>query len=244
MHDLAFADATRPTPVAVLQLPLRPYSLGHELLLLQKRNPFVLLDQADFAALTAADQRKALIEAVNVCSHTWAQNHLEQDSQTQTRWQAWKLRRWWCQWLWRIRWLDWDDELIAFQDYLATSHAGLRILSSEIPEDAEAYQIANQGETLGGGRSLGGPFAARLLLFVISELQPLLRDSNCGPYDFPYALAANLYFVHLENDGHVVIENHREAEERAAMAQHRLDAKKERESEAKANPPTGDKPAT
>ena len=37
MHDLAFADATRPTPAFILRVLLQPYSLGHELILLQRK---------------------------------------------------------------------------------------------------------------------------------------------------------------------------------------------------------------
>ena len=75
MHDLAFADAARPRKAVVLGVPLLPYSLGHDLLLTQRENPFLLLEREAFDLLPAAQQISALAQAVLVCSRDWRGNH-------------------------------------------------------------------------------------------------------------------------------------------------------------------------
>ena len=52
MSSIVFADALRPSPVRILRLPMRPYSLGHELILLQQRNPLLFLTPDEFGKLT------------------------------------------------------------------------------------------------------------------------------------------------------------------------------------------------
>ncbi len=219
MHELAFADATRPTPVSVLKLPLRTFTLGHELLLLRQRNAFMLLPESDFNALLWPWQRLQLQRAVLVCYRDWEGNQ--------------KPERFLKLWNWFTRNADLRVAIADFRNYLAEHRQLLPSLSSDVPEDAEAYQIANRGEEIGGGRSLGAPMLAQLVNFA----QERRLGTELGfqtLWDVPYALAGNLYFTDLERNGQMHIENFREREEREAMAKHRADVANEKAAEAAA----------
>jgi hypothetical protein len=219
MHDLAFADATRPTPVRVLKLRLFPYSIGHELLLMRDRNPFVLLTEEEFNKMPADSQTAAVVRAVCICCRDWNGN------QTFSKFLNF--------WAWRIRNSNWSLAIAEFRNYLAEHRALLPTLVADVAEDSEAYQIANKGETIGDGRALGSPFLAQLINFV--QQRKMAGDLDLKTFwDIPFALAANLYFTDLERGGNVYIENFREREEREAMAQHRADVKFERAAEAAA----------
>lgn len=63
MHEAAFAKAALPAPAVILGLPMRPYSIGHELWLTRQKNP--LAGQGDCS-------RAQLEEAALVCSESWA----------------------------------------------------------------------------------------------------------------------------------------------------------------------------
>lgn len=73
MNDEAFADAARPTPRAILRLPMLPYSIGHELILQAERNPLLAVP-SDFNSIPDVLQRAAIFRAVLVCSRTWEEN--------------------------------------------------------------------------------------------------------------------------------------------------------------------------
>ncbi len=89
MNRLAFAEATRPTPRIIFRLPLRRYSIGHELILASEENP-LLAAAEDFDRLPEPIQRQAIIRAVLVCHRTWNQN--EACSRWPIFW-SWVLRR-------------------------------------------------------------------------------------------------------------------------------------------------------
>jgi hypothetical protein len=217
MHDLAFADSARPSRVVCLRRLLQPYSIGHEILLWQTRNPLLLATREEFDALPEADQAAALCRAVVVCSRNWLDN---QKPVPRPRLWSWQLRK-----------TDWPLALAQFRSYLSAGRTMLPTLNSAIPEDAEAYKIANNDEPLGGnGRALGSPFLAQLILFARTTLDIPFLDT----LDIPFAIAGNLYFTHLENDGRLNIENAREAQVRSEMAQHRADAEAERAAQTEA----------
>ena len=67
MNELAFADSARPTPVVCLRLPLLPYSIGHDALLLSIRSPFLF---TGFDELTWHQQISVLKQAVLICNRT------------------------------------------------------------------------------------------------------------------------------------------------------------------------------
>lgn len=218
MHDLAFADSARPSRVVCLRLLLLPYSLGHEVLLWQSRNPLLVLDREDFNGLPANEQILSLVRAVSICSRNWSENQ--------------KPERWVRLWGFTIRKTDWPVAIADFRNYLDAGRSMLKTLSSAIPEDAEAYKIANNDQPIdAGGRSLGAPFASQLLVFAVDKLKLPLAEA----WDAPFALLGNLYLTHLESEGRLYIENHREAQVRAEMAEHYAAIQREREK-AKAQP--------
>lgn len=216
MHDLAFADSTRPTRVVCLRLPLLPYSLGHELLLWQQRNPLLLLSRDDFNALPTQEQIQSLIRAVLTCYRDWNGNH--------------KPERWLGLWGWLIRNTDWPVAIAEFRNYLESGRALLPTLSASNPRDAEAFEIANGEDAAVKGRALGAPFLSQLLLFTVNSL----RTPIPAAYDLPFAVVGNLYFTQLESEGRLNIENQKESEIRQEMEAHRKAVEQE-ELEAKSN---------
>lgn len=102
MQDLAFAAAVRQAPRKVLRCWLRPYSIGHELLLLAEANP--LLGDLAFFQQTPIEQRcHAVVRAVQICCRTWAENQ--------------KPDRWLRLWQWLIRNDDPDMAALEWRAY-------------------------------------------------------------------------------------------------------------------------------
>lgn len=84
MHDAAFARASVPTPIAILKLPLRPYSVGHSIWLQAAGNP--LAEDSGAFSITA----EHVIEAVWTCASGWRELATQQ-----ARWLTLlKLRSW------------------------------------------------------------------------------------------------------------------------------------------------------
>jgi len=140
MHDAAFADATRPTPVVCLKLPLREYSIGHELLLLRRRNPLLWSSEADFNEMPVVDQRAAVVESVWICANTWRQNCGE--------WFAGLKLRIWCR---RLKKENFPLAVADFRNYLREGQSFPRLTP---PDEKDS------------GRELGSPLLARLYHFV------------------------------------------------------------------------------
>lgn len=134
MNDLAFADAARPMPAVILRLRLKPYSIGHELLLQGQRNP-IIGNPSEFDSLPMKMQRLALVGAVMICERSWD----EQDNP----------HRWLRLWGWLLRKANWKSEVSSFRNYRINGSTFPALLP--IPKNEE-------------GRTPGGPFIARLLL--------------------------------------------------------------------------------
>lgn len=214
MNDHAFADAARPTQVVCLRLPLRPYSLGHEILLLQQRNPLLTLSLTAFGELSFADQRKAIIRAVLICSNSWRQNQQPQ--------------KWLWLWRWKLKKIDWRVELVELRNYLfasKTSFPGPDPEADTICAKAIGYTPLKENR----GRASGAPLMARLLQFV-SGLDISRFGAECF-YDFPFALANMLYETALEAEGAARIENQDELEEKEHLRKMRADAAAERRAQ-------------
>ncbi len=120
MHDAAFAQAAAPAPVRLLKLELRPYSIGHELLLRSK------------AESPDSDSRKILelMWAVLICSHSWEE--------------YFRLRKQWLMglkvWLWgrRIRNEDFNRAALELAAY---RRAGSTWPPNKTPNDREASRV-------------------------------------------------------------------------------------------------------
>lgn len=134
MQHIAFAAAAKPATARVLRLRMLNYSIGHELILLNKRNPIATLSAEDFLKLPDAEQIKAVHQAVLICSRTWEQND--------------EPNNW--LWLWRktIRESDLKTAVLDFLSY--------RFKGSTFPK-------INKPNKQPEGRTLGSPFLVRVL---------------------------------------------------------------------------------
>jgi hypothetical protein len=103
MHEGLLAQAALPAPTVCLGLLLRPYSLGHELLLFRNESPFV--------TRARPSQLEDLIAAAMICFQTWEENQrMYQDRLL--RFKTWLWRR-------RISKMAWQLDLAAFNAYRA-----------------------------------------------------------------------------------------------------------------------------
>jgi hypothetical protein len=95
-HEPLLRRAAMPAPTRVLGLPLRPYSIGHELLLTSEDRP-------------AQTQLQALAAAVLICSNTFEENRrMPSDLLLTLKIKLWNRR---------IRKMDLARELLAFAAY-------------------------------------------------------------------------------------------------------------------------------
>jgi hypothetical protein len=233
VHELSAADALRPSPVCILNLPLSEYSLGHELLLFRRRNALVILSETAFSELDFALQIHAIREAVWICSDSFsARDRFERPSWFMAgfRWNEWKRKRW----AKRLKHLTLQDYALAaaeFRNYLSeaqscppipTKHA----ISVLYPDDKNEH-----------GRGFGQPFFLTLYQFVIG----LPKDEwVCATaWDFPYARALWLYFAKCEAEGAYRIENAKERQVQAELEQFEREIAEEKAAEQGKVPDTG-----
>jgi hypothetical protein len=233
MHDEAFADSVRPAPCVILRLPMRPYSIGHELLLYRRRNPFVTLDDpAKFSQLPQLEQIRAVMEAAQVCARTWQENG---DNPEFTRgwnrrslvkaaiaaifkmhWRAVLLmvicspllligfllkgrEKWLHLWGWLNRDADYGYAINEFWHYR-------RMGSLFPPRPIEAIQeLRKENEA----RTLGGPYLARLYLFVQNIEHPTsnIQRGKEEAWDYPLGMALFLALTKNEAEGGMSIES-------------------------------------
>ena len=195
MNDLAFADCARPTPVAILRLSLMPYSIGHEVLLLKERNPFVMCDAGQFAELPLEQQIYAAKRAVLICSQGWRENHGRQ--------------KWLRLWGWLTRRSDYALAIAEFRNYM--------IMGRALPATPSKHAIeVLYGKDEEKGRAMGSPLMAQLYNYVCANLGKF-NLTTATAWDAPYSLAGMLCFAELENEGRMRIENAAEAAEQAEL---------------------------
>jgi hypothetical protein len=208
MHELQFASSAVPNPASVLGLELAPYSLGHEIILLARRSPFLCLSRDEFIGLPGPQQIFALTFALGVCTAN--------------------RPRWWL-WRWLNRKPNWPLAIAEFRNYLEAARTTLPALNANDKLDADAFDIANGAEEFGAGRSLGAPLHAQLIHYAIADLRLSHEDALASPYNY----LANLYLAHLEAKGQIYIENYKEAQAKAELLEHRATVSAE-ETAAKA----------
>lgn len=195
MNDLAFADCARPAPVSVLRLELLPYSIGHEVLLLNERNPLLLETAESFADLPMANRIFAVKRAALVCSQTWRENHARQ--------------RWLRLWGWVTRNADYSLAAIDMRNYMI---AGRRL---PMPPSKHACDVL-YGKDDEKGRAMGSPLMAQLFNFVSKNMDRFALTPATA-WDAPLSLAGMLHFAELEADGRMRVENEAEEAERSAL---------------------------
>lgn len=243
-HELFFVDALLPTRVCVLKLPLLPYSIGHEILLLKARNPLFCEDEATFNDRPAHEQRASVIAAALICARPWAeQNELPPNLRAWSRLLGGPLLSWRGHTLLPgfRRTPNYALAIADFRNYLHEAHAGFPApseLIDEICAEANGYTPMNRSR----GRVYGAPHLARLIHFV--GMHPALFDARCI-FDVPYAMAGALYATHLEADGNLRIENAEEIEERQNWAKIQAEveaaepALRKAEKQSRASAPSG-----
>lgn len=203
----------------MLGLRLRDYSLGHEILLLDRKNPLLTLSAGELAALPDPSKLIALREAVWTCANTWAQNHHERAVRFKVR-----------LWSWLTSKANLALEIANFQSYLAAAY--VRFPSP----DPFSSEVANDENETGRGRSLGAPLLANLMLFAARNREALARIHPATTvHDLPLALISNLYLADMEAEGRLRVENHDEARVRLQMEQAKAEAIAEEQAEAAAD---------
>ena len=211
-----------PQAAQCLGLPLRRYSIGHELALMRAQNPLLTMTAAGYDALPQDLQRLALIRAADTCSMTWAESQF-----VPTTWfERMKYARVCRKWSRHMKKAVFPLETAEFLAYLQAGRSLLPTMSSSVAEDSEAYEVANKGEKLEGGRGLGAPLLSQLIPFATGEL----GMTHAEAMDAGFAYVANLYFAHLESKGQMAIENHAEAEARATLEGMRADVRAEKDA--------------
>ncbi len=140
MHEALLSRALLPAPTVVLGLELRPYSLGHELLLIRDNNPLAYADNPPV-------NRGALERAALICSSTFAQ------AQALDVWLSLKVI------IWRRYWrrLDTAAEVEKFRAY--QKEGALEFPLSNTPRP----------DRHGTARVSGAPFLLRLYLFLTTQ---------------------------------------------------------------------------
>lgn len=229
MHEFQFSDSILPARPGVLNLALRDYTLGHELLLLRNRNAFILLSESTFNQLDPDAQQRELRRAVLICCDDWSYHQRLGQSSFMG---------------WRLRWHNFNVRLLQrrvsgadiplaiadFRNYLAEAHETLPApdeRADEICADANGYDSIKSLR----GRSFGAPHHARLLNFVTAG-RLWEQYGFTTPYDFPLRLAQQLYVTQLETEGAARVENSTELEEKENWAQMVEKVKARREKEA------------
>lgn len=203
MHDFAYAAAARQARFVIIGLELKPYSIGHELLLLQQGNP-LLLDSDRFSKLPFEDQYRAVIRAVLICSRDWRSNQ--------------RPHKWMRFWSWKNRNADYALAIADFRNYRQQG-------STHPPApEAEAYMISNKDDS-NSAREKGSPILARVYNHVCAMPDREIFNYGRTAYDFPLGLGLFLWLSRLEEDDRAVIENSDEVDAKEKMAKIREDAR-------------------
>src|SRR2546422_376258 len=142
MHESLLRRAANPAPYRIMGLSLRPFSIGHALLISDEGPPAPLAGPGDAAGATAT----ALASAVLICANTWQQNlSLRTDPLFALKIKIWR---------WRNRHSDYIGEASAFRRYVEDG-------SLDLP-------ISERGRS-GNSRISGAPFLLRLQQWLMLE---------------------------------------------------------------------------
>lgn len=204
MQDAAYSDAIRPARVNILKLPMRVYSLGHELLLLRERNPFLTVTPTEFSELPIQNRIFAIHRATWICANTHEQNEGESFVGLKMRLLSWRRRK-----------MDMDGYGLAiaeFWNYLNAGRATPRLSQRRIKSGEDT------------GRAFGAPLLPQLFQFVVGlpEIQKIksTRAMETAVWDYPFSVAIWRYFVKMEMEGSIQIENADELETRMKREQY------------------------
>lgn len=190
MHEHIFANAAHAEGAVVLKLSLRPFSIGHEILLWKSKNPLVTYNPGGFAELSKDVQRQKLFAACLICERSWAQNR--------------RGFKWVRLAAYFRRHCKTDAEVAKFREYRAAGT--MDFATTRMPRVGNAPF-----------HYFGAPDEARLLMFVTRG--GLYRDFGYeSPFDFPIGLARQLYSAQAEAEGNLWIKNYQDIENEARSA--------------------------
>lgn len=230
LHEFAFSDTQCPDRAVVLELPLRPFSIGHRQLLLHQRNPILWADETEYNQLPFTDQVRWLIDACYTCAQTYA-FRMRLDAGEVNRWQlchhklavrAWHKRRQRAEQSdeWRATSDErdhasrithhassyWSTQTALFRNYLAAHRVATDFdqIPSENAQTAACRPfIPTATVTDTTGRGLGGPYDAVLIQFLIQHL----GLSEAQALEYPFASAQAHFITHCESEGTLKILN-------------------------------------
>ena len=192
-HELQFSDSVRPARVRILKLALLDYSLGHEALLLNQRNAFLLCSAKQISEMPMEQAIFALKSGVLICSQTWSENHRPQ--------------KWIRLWGWLTRNENWPLAIAEFQNYISAGRA--------LPKAPSKFACeVLYGKDDDKGRAMGSPLLAQFYLWAT---RPENKEMFPIGWDASFAMAGTLYFAQLEMEGRARIENSAESEEQTEM---------------------------
>jgi len=178
MHDLLLARAARPAPAIVLGLLMRPFSIGHHLLLIREGNP--LAESNEASALKVA-------EAALICAQTWEENaRVLFDPLFGLKIKLWG---------WRIR--NRKGNFSDVLDFIAYRNAG----SLELPLSDWPWPGRTKDNS---ARPQGTPFALRLQQFLMTTF----GLSENAAWNYPLGLAKMRWQAYWEDQGGLDVHNH------------------------------------
>ena len=188
MHEAALSRAALPEPAVVLQMLLRPLSLGH----IVAFNRHGVFESIAAGAINPTQ----LTVAVLVCCQSWDQLQLARPDYLE----SFKL------WIWKVR-------VKRAAKRFSKSVAGTTYYEHEAEKfarylraGAEEFPISDTPRPGGGGsssRSPGCPFLLRLHQWLVS----FLGLSESQAWDYPFGLAKMRWSCHWEAQGGLDVEN-------------------------------------
>jgi hypothetical protein len=184
MHEFQLALAVLPEPPKLFGLRLRPYSLGHELHLYRRNNPFIAGTFAEFEKLAPGRKFAAALQCTHVLHQGFEAN---------------------CKPICGLRWWTFLSQFHNLQKasdtlrrYILSSHEGFR---------AELPSRSGDGMSI---RFLGAPELLRLYQFISDTIpERELALYQCGKrltaWDYPMQLATLHWQCRAELDGRLQI---------------------------------------
>jgi hypothetical protein len=141
MHEAALSFAALPAPVRIFGLPMRPYSLGHEMFLIREQNPILSGDSATVS-------REKLAQAVLICSSSFQEcRRFHSDYLASLKLAIFRRK---------TRKIDHGPEIEAFFEYRKDG-------TKSLPGGRQTVKDAD-------GRIAGAPFLLRLYQFLVVDL--------------------------------------------------------------------------
>jgi len=176
--DLAYLEAAMPDPVVLLHQDLRPYSLGHEMLLRRHGSPFVTHARAPELA--------DVYTGVFICYHLFEVANAELAKMA-------------------VNSREFDANLVAWQELVVKANGGPVSDAQELELVSEFHRYVSEGSKAprfrpiysGGLRTKpGAPFLA----LILRTLTSVYHFTQSEALNTPYGWAQWLYLVQAEQD--------------------------------------------